>query len=271
MKVINKQRSSNNNQHNSISNCKKKHKTFSRSRSKSDRNVIDKKEKYGKQMKKINTITKVRTKGKKFIEGKSNRLSCYAYNSFVGITRERNEDKISIQTNISLPHENINATFPIIHYFSIFDGHGGDKCSTFLQDNLFNYIINDPELILNPKSVLMRAFIKAETNFVNQAKPLNLIDGYDKSGSCALVLLIINNTCYCAGLGDSLGFYSHSGFSNVFQLNTEHKPNNESELKRINKEGGSVYQQSQNLFNPPWRMLPGKLSVITLFDKLIIY
>lgn len=237
--------------HYSMDSPVQKNKSLSRSRSKGNYGLSNKN-------KDINEENSIKAKVNAF--KKSNySLSCYSYNSFRGKFRETNQDRIAIKTYIPPPNNELNDTWPIIHYFAVFDGHSGENCSSFLKKHLLTYIIDDKDLLSNPKSSLMNAFIKAETEFVNKVKPTNIIDTFDRSGSCALVLLIINNQCYCSNLGDSLGYYSHSNYSSVSQINIEHNPERLTEAERIKMGGGSIYQRPDK----PYRINPGKLSVST--------
>ena len=63
----------------------------------------------------------------------------------------------------------------------------------------------------------------------------------DKSGSCALVMLIINNLLYAINLGDSRALYSYDTGKYLYQISRDHKPNDEVEKNRIESVGGHVY------------------------------
>ena len=69
-----------------------------------------------------------------------NILSGYAGNSFNGIVRKYNEDKIRMisdyKLNRTIKTKKGEILEPKINYFAIYDGHGGKKCSSFLQENL---------------------------------------------------------------------------------------------------------------------------------------
>jgi protein phosphatase 2C family protein 2/3 len=96
----------------------------------------------------------------------------------------------------------------------------------------------------------------------------------DKSGSCAIVVLIVGDLCFVANVGDSRAVLSGSGGSKVFPLSFDHKPSEESEHKRIIDAGGQVYQTAipKNLELEqeygPHRVLPGRLSVSRTFGDL---
>lgn len=64
----------------------------------------------------------------------------------------------------------------------------------------------------------------------------------DKSGSCALVCIIIDNKCYISNVGDSRAIMSIDGGKSTVALSTDHKPNNDEEMKRIQEKGGKIYQ-----------------------------
>ena len=64
----------------------------------------------------------------------------------------------------------------------------------------------------------------------------------DKSGSCGTTALFIEDMCYVANVGDSRTIMSAMGGEKVFVLSTDHKPTDEVETKRINENGGKIYQ-----------------------------
>ena len=84
----------------------------------------------------------------------------------------------------------------------------------------------------------------------------------EHSGSCAIIVIIIDNNCYVTNLGDSRALYSESGSKKVIQITKDHKPNDPEEKDRIYKSGGHIYQSPNGIrFNQPWRIYPGSLSV----------
>ena len=64
----------------------------------------------------------------------------------------------------------------------------------------------------------------------------------DRSGSCAIVILIVGETCYSANVGDSRAMISSNGGQIVNPLSRDHKPSDIQEYNRITKSGGQVYQ-----------------------------
>ena len=175
-------------------------------------------------------------------------ISGFGSNSYNGKIKSYNEDMAKIIVNYQ---KNINPTdqlfAPNISYFGIFDGHGGDKCSKFLKKNLDSILFNTPTFPNNPIESIRLAFLGAESEFSRVAiQNGNLVD---KSGSCALIALIINDILYAINLGDSRALYSRDGGKEFFQITRDHKPNDEKERRRIEKNGGKVYYANKTVVN----------------------
>lgn len=103
----------------------------------------------------------------------------------------------------------------------------------------------------------MKGFDAAEKAFLEIAQGPN--GEIDRSGSCAIVVLIIGNytfvyfelilfkgdMCYVANVGDSRAVMSGDGGTKIFPLSRDHKPNDELEQKRIIEGGGKIYQYKE--------------------------
>ena len=212
-------------------------------------------------------------------------IRAYSANTYQGIIRNYNEDRVSIILNITQP-PNYVGNWPQCSYFGIYDGHGGSTCADFLRDKLHNFIIKDPNFPLNPQQALIKGFEKAEKCFLQHyATKRDIVDNslqlIDKSGSCSIVALIVENICYVANVGDSRGLISLNKGKDIRVLTTDHKPNEEHESIRIISNGGKLYQSktptkvidqqnpSYSIENDipnqiligPYRVFPGRLSV----------
>jgi protein phosphatase 2C family protein 2/3 len=200
-------------------------------------------------------------------------INCYAANTNQGIVRNYNEDRISIILNIVKPQSRANENWPKCSYFGVYDGHGGAACADYLRDRLHQFIIKDPAFPKNPKEALRNGFLNAEKKFMEICQNDGVI--IDKSGSCAIACLIVDNTCYIANVGDSRAVLSVNRGRNIYALSKDHKPNDDDERARILKAGGKIYQSTvQRLCIPnqleeallgPHRVLPGRLSVSRTF------
>ena len=170
----------------------------------------------------------------------------YGSNSYNGKIKDYNEDMnkniVNFQKKVA-----VNNSIPNISYFGIFDGHGGDKCSKFLKDNLDKFLFNSPNFPANPIESIRNAFKTAEYQFYQKAVQNGKL--VDRSGSCALIALIINDVVYAINLGDSRALYSRDGGKEYYQITRDHKPNDEKERNRIEKAGGNVYYANKTYIN----------------------
>ena len=207
-------------------------------------------------------------------------FSGYGANSYNGRVRDYNEDRLKIILDHKLDKiitdSKGNARIPNISYFAIYDGHGGNGCSNFLQENLHNYIFSSDNLLSMPLQAIYQAYEKAELNFELIALDKENKKLLDKSGSCSLSVLFIDNSCFIINLGDSRGLYSFNSGKELFQITRDHKPNDPIEKKRIEKVGGKIYKDTRIKIDGvkiqvnetdapglkfPCRVIPGNLAV----------
>ena len=122
--------------------------------------------------------------------------------------------------------------------FEIFDGHGGDEISTYLQNNLAkiykqNLLLNKGNIILSLKN----AFHDADDEMRDQ---LN-IEGLGSTGT--LVHIVKNNfsdelVVYSANVGDSRA--SLISPEHIIRLSYDHRTSDEKEKKRILESGMDI-------------------------------
>ncbi|CAD8174005.1 unnamed protein product [Paramecium octaurelia] len=188
-------------------------------------------------------------------------VSAYAANTHQGLIRTYNEDRVSIILNLMKPASNTYAgQWPQSSFFAIYDGHGGAACADYMRDNLHQYIIKEDCFPSNPRLAISRGIEKAEKNYLQLADQKVL----DKSGSCAVIALIVDKAIYIANIGDSRAILSHQG--KCSSITVDHKPSSENEQQRITKLGGQIYQaqiqiSSGDVQFGPYRVLPGRLAV----------
>ena len=202
-------------------------------------------------------------------------VKAYGANTYQGLVRNYNEDRVSIIINMAKPKNYPKKYWPKTSFFGIYDGHGGSMCSEFLRDCLHKLILNDTNFPENVELAIRNGFYNAEKNFLNEIaldpNDTNVIT--DRSGSCAVVVLIVDKKIYVANVGDSRALFSEKKGKNFVVVTDDHKPNNINEKNRIIKNGGHVYQsrtvisgaENENLNGQilfgPYRVLPGRLSV----------
>jgi|LauGreDrversion4_2_1035121.scaffolds.fasta_scaffold683791_2 protein phosphatase 2C family protein 2/3 len=119
----------------------------------------------------------------------------------------------------------------------------------------------------------------AESYFINNiALNPTLEQIIDKSGSCALFAIFLNDEVYIGNVGDSRAFLSSANGDVINSITIDHKPNEVNEMKRILTNGGKVYQARTSCRNQennenkillgPHRVSPGRLSVSRTFGDV---
>ena len=119
--------------------------------------------------------------------------------------------------------------------FGVFDGHGGQRCSKYLQEHLATAIQKRIEHSWHQGSTeeaLKMAFREVDTAFLNSSI------GTEEVGSTAVVVMVKGRTLYCANTGDSRAILCRA--NGVATLSCDHKPNRPDEKSRIQRAGGSV-------------------------------
>ena len=214
----------------------------------------------------------------KHSENSFDKIISYGVNTYKGVIRNYNEDRVTILINalINKDEDNLKQKFHNLNisYFSIYDGHAGNKCCEFLKKFLHHYIFESDFFPLNPIKALEDGFNVCENKFMSLIHSDNQF--FDPSGSCAIVILIINDMCYIANLGDSRALYSCNDGKKFLQLSRDHKPNDPLEKIRIYKAGGSIsktlnsspHSNTNNEMEGlertskiPFRINPGRLAV----------
>ncbi|CAK60187.1 unnamed protein product (macronuclear) [Paramecium tetraurelia] len=198
-------------------------------------------------------------------------IKAYAANTNQGIIRNYNEDRVSIILNIIKPQHRSQETWPKCAFFGVYDGHGGSTCADFLRDNLHQYVTKQSEFPWNPVAAIKKGFQMAEKDFLAQALEQYGKGKQERSGSCALISLVVGDYCYVANVGDCRAILSQEKGKKSMELSVDHKP--EIEYERIQKNGGKIYQT--HLINEngiqivgPYRVFPGRLSVSRTFGDI---
>ena len=210
-----------------------------------------------------------------------NIISAYGGNSYNGTARKYNEDRIKIITDYKLPKpvtkKNGEKIDPKINYFAIYDGHGGEKCCNFLQENLHNNIFSSEFFPLYLAQAVKKAYAQTEDAFYDTVFDAENGKLLDKSGSCAVSVLMMDEFCFVINLGDSRALYSFDSGNQLMQVTRDHKPNDPIEKERIEKAGGKVHKEDkvkikgqlvkldEKKLPPgvkiPYRVIPGNIAV----------
>ena len=212
------------------------------------------------------------------IENKQNKNSYYKENKF--IRKSQNNNIKNIQ-NQAIEYENVKENYSIKHcncileysfredqnidsetvmedksksienfnndknqmIFEIFDGHGGDEMSSYLQNNLAqiykqNLLLNKGNIILSLKN----AFRDADDEMRNQ---LNM-DGLGSTGTLVHIKWETENdlVVYSANVGDSR--VSLISPEHIIRLSYDHRTTDEKEKKRILESGLEIIDNRIN-------------------------
>ena len=241
-------------------------------------NIIELKDLIGNNSKKPISINMLSEPLPKLSQGKISSksfgvITSYAANTHQGIVRNYNEDRVSIIINMNKINNYKNTIpWPKISYFAIFDGHAGNKCAEYLRENLLKLICSNKFFPENIPEAIKYGFEKADEYFLNN---IAMINGQlkDNSGTCGLILLIVNNDVYIGNVGDSRCIGSFNKGKIQCDITRDHKPNAPYEKERIMSNGGQIYQTKTNIkieenfilrtkiLLGPYRVYPGRLSV----------
>ena len=119
------------------------------------------------------------------------------------------------------------------HFFGLFDGHAGGKCSNYIAANLPNVLAEDASFFSNLPQALKRSFHQANEHFLKIAEKMKYHDG--STGICAVVR---DSKVLVANVGDCRALIISGG--RPIQMSIDQKPTNPEEQKRIVALGGTV-------------------------------
>ena len=167
-------------------------------------------------------------------------LKSYSYNTYQGLYKDNNEDRVSVCSLVKKPASLKMKVWPKISYFAVFDGHGGEECSEFLEKNFLNYLVENANFPFDIKLSMIEACQKIEEGFFKEFCK-DKIENSNFSGSCALIAVVFDNKIYIGNIGDSRAIMSICEGTKVKQLTMDHKPDNVKEFERALKNGSKIY------------------------------
>ncbi|KAF5461270.1 hypothetical protein F2P56_017387 [Juglans regia] len=127
--------------------------------------------------------------------------------------------------------EYIRLKHHVLGLFAIFDGHLGDRVPSYLRDNLFNNILDEPTFWKDPEMAIRNAYRTTDKFILENSMQLG------PGGSTAVTAIVIDGKdLWVANIGDSRAVVCERGSAN--QITVDHEPH--SERRRIEKQGGFV-------------------------------
>jgi len=162
--------------------------------------------------------------------------------------RPTNEDQHNIFMNLN----GLNSNYNSINVFSVFDGHGGKDVAKYLNSHLIPFFTNEKSNYnITEHSTFKKYIIKVFDHIENKLEKKFKNFSYNV-GSTALIVIFYkkNDSIYydVINVGDSRTILCNK-HNKAIALSIDHKPNVESEKKRIESMGGIIEYD-----NPDWRI-----------------
>jgi len=122
-----------------------------------------------------------------------------------------------------------------VHYFGVFDGHGGFKTSRYLSKELVESVVKQPAFVEGKLGEAVElGFAVTDADLRAMAKTR----GGPDDGSCCCSVWLHGEHLMVANVGDSRAVMSSGG--TAVALSNDHKPNRPDERRRIQSHGGFV-------------------------------
>ncbi|CAM9415787.1 unnamed protein product, partial [Choristocarpus tenellus] len=119
------------------------------------------------------------------------------------------------------------------HFFGVFDGHAGGRCSKALTQILGQTVAREPDFGSELASAVTKGFLKANTEFLRKAERYCANDG-----STAITVFVRGQQLVVGNVGDSRAVLCSN--RKAVPLSSDHKPNKPEERRRIKALGGRV-------------------------------
>lgn len=134
---------------------------------------------------------------------------------------------------------------PDSYFFAVFDGHGGDKVSSFLSKNFHSVLSMHPKFSILPIAALQETWTGFDDKCFNELRKVEQDNGlkmFPPDGSTGTVCMVNGNDIYVTNCGDS-ACYSISGSGDFSMMTEDHGTGNPLELDRCVKAGGTLREQ----------------------------
>ena len=151
--------------------------------------------------------------------------------------REEINSKIneSMEDFVLIKHPFLSMEKNNLSLFGIFDGHGGDFISKYLKENFASVL--EKNIKINYSSNF-RSILKTSIESID--KDLEKFNEAENCGSTGTIVIVNNNSLYCANVGDSKCFYISK--NNVMQISEDHNCTNQKEREELKKKGVLIFQ-----------------------------
>ena len=103
------------------------------------------------------------------------------------------------------------------------------------KKSLYHFIFNSSQFPNFPLKGIKQGFKNCENSYIKSIHNKTRNQYNDISGSCAIIVLIIDDICYISNLGDSRVIYSYDAGTKFYQLSRNQKSNDPKEKKEYIK------------------------------------
>lgn len=119
------------------------------------------------------------------------------------------------------------------HFFGLYDGHAGGRCSKFVSSSIADVLLDDPAYPSNLPQAIKRAYHSTNDQFLQLAERMKLHDG-----STGITSIIRDGKLLVANVGDCRCVVLSGG--KAIQMSVDQKPTSPDEQRRISALGGTV-------------------------------
>lgn len=144
--------------------------------------------------------------------------------------RPYQEDQYAICPSL---HDTAAVDAPETHFFAVFDGHAGGRCSKHISSSFPANLATDESFKSKLAVALKKTFARTNDQFLELAQKSRMNDG--STGVC---LAIRDNKFHVANVGDSRAVLVTGG--RAIALTKDHKPSSPEEQRRISSFGGVI-------------------------------
>lgn len=126
-----------------------------------------------------------------------------------------------------------------IGLFAIFDGHGGSEVAEYLQQNLFDVVLDHPTFCTDPKQAIRESYMAIDQRILDMGETSRVW----RAGSTATTAFLLDKgrRLIVANVGDSRSVLSRDGAA--VDLSVDHEPQKPRERQMVESRGGQVSKQ----------------------------
>ncbi|KAE8678765.1 putative protein phosphatase 2C 6 [Hibiscus syriacus] len=181
--------------------------------------------------------------------GRNNKGVTWGFTSVIGNRREMEDAIAVIPAFISrscdhvggcmAPGSRTAAEISPIHFFGVYDGHGGSQVAKFCAERMHGVIAEEWDREVDESSGWRRRWeVAFSGSFERTDNEVSTAVAPDTVGSTAVIVVLSGCQIITSNCGDSRAVLCRG--TETIPLTVDHKPDRQDELMRIEREGGRV-------------------------------